>query len=136
MFALSRFRLLLFNKLWQPQQLNIIFQGGIWNMTWVSIRTKWLLPDLKCYLPMKHKGAINTKYLALIKYQRRNLKKNLFFKGATKLYYTHYTFVVYKSLHFLPILLENWFFSFFPFCVFSLFCVEFDVVFINFKTFA
>ena len=29
---------------------------------------------------MKHKGAINTKYLALIEYQRRNRKKHSFLK--------------------------------------------------------
>ena len=39
---------------------------------------------------------------------------------------------VYGSLHFLPILLENYrFLSFCAFCVICLFCVEFDAIVIN-----
>ena len=40
--------------------------------------------------------------------------------------------LVYASLHFLPIPLENKFLSFCAFCLFCLLCVELDVIFINF----
>ena len=46
-----------------------------------------------------------------------------------------YSIWVYESLHFLSILLKNFFFStIWPFCVFCLFCVLFDESFINFST--
>ena len=47
----------------------------------------------------------------------------------------HCSILVYKSLHFLPIFLENYFSNFFwVFCVFCLFCIEFGVSFIHFLT--
>ena len=39
-------------------------------------------------------------------------------KGATKLYSTHFLCLLYKSLQFLPILLENYFFVFLSFLCF------------------
>ena len=44
--------------------------------------------------------------------------------------------LVYASLHFLRIHLENYFLSFCGFCLFCLLCLKFDVIFIHFMTFA
>ena len=66
------------------------------------------------------------------------------FKGATKSYFTHYLFVVYilfntglcKSAFSTNSFRKLVFLSFCAFCLFCLLCVEFDVIFINFITFA
>ena len=44
--------------------------------------------------------------------------------------------LIYASLHFLLIHLENYFLSFCAFCLLCLLCVKFDVIFIHFITFA
>ena len=69
LLALSRFKVPLFNKMYQ-QQLITIFQKGILNMLWIPMRTKRILSNLKRHLPMKYLGAFKTTNLAFIEYQQ------------------------------------------------------------------
>ena len=70
--------------------------------------------------------------------------KDLALKGATKSYFTYYSFVVFilcntglcKSVFSTNSCRKLVFLSFCAFCLFCLLCVEFDVIFINFITFA
>ena len=81
--------------------------------------------------------------LSIYKNSCRVVLINVVLKGATKFYSTHYSCVViilvilrvYKSLHFLLILSEIYFFAFLSFlCFLLVLCVKFDVSFINFLT--
>ena len=96
-------------------------------------------------MPNISRGKVNQtmKFDQLIEYNKRNISEMipdlfLFFKGATKLYFTHYSCVViilfnmglYKSVFSMDSFGKLVFLSFRAFCVFRLLCIEFNLIFL------
>ena len=80
------------------------------------------------------KKAMSPRHSAQCKIALKELRNRI--SHVIRLWSLFCSILVYASLHFLLIHLENYFLSFCGFCLFCLLCLKFDVIFIHFITFA
>ena len=82
----------------------------------------------------KQKKAMSPRHSAQCKIALKELRNRI--SHVIRLWSLFCSILVYASLHFLLIHLENYFSLFCAFCLLCLFCVKIDVIFIHFITFA